>query len=62
MVFVGDGIQWAVVVKVFLAVLANVYWSVCDDGERKENGSFDDYRMDWPGCGGVDEDLDEASE
>ena len=58
----GIGIQWDVVVKVILAVLANVYRSVCYDGEVKENRIFDDYRMDWPGCGGVDEDLDEASE
>ena len=38
----------------------NLYWSVCGDGEGKENGSVGDFRQDRPGCGGGEGGLDEA--
>ena len=40
----------------------NLYRSVCGVEEGKENGNFDDFRLDRPGCGGGDGDLDEAGE
>ena len=40
----------------------NLCRSVCSDAERKEDGSFGDFRMGWLGWNGGEGDLDEAGD